>query len=152
MNNNVGKTFLGLSGVVWCLIAGLFYGTQNVFAKLAYERGLQVPTFILMRHLVLLVGAYCFGKLRGISFDLRIYPRESIKLVFKRAFLNMISKSMQYAAISYIPLTLSSCISFTTGPIFSAIIAFLLIKEKLARSELVAIAIGISGTAMLTMP
>jgi drug/metabolite transporter (DMT)-like permease len=75
MNKNVGKTFFGLSGVVWCLVAGLMYGTQNVFAKLAYERGLQVPTFILMRHLVLLIGAFFFGKLRGISFDLRIYPR-----------------------------------------------------------------------------
>ena len=152
MNKNVGKTFLGLSGIVWCLIAGLGYGTQNVFAKLAYERGLQVSTFILIRHLVLLSGAYTFGKLRKINFDLRVYPRESVKLVFKRAFLGMISKSMQYAAISYIPLTLSSCISFTTGPIFAAIIAFILIKEKLSSIEILAIAMGITGTAMLTMP
>ena len=123
-----------------------------MFAKLAYQQGLQVPTLILMRHLVLLIGAYCLGKFRGINFDLRIYPRESIKLVFKRAFLNMVSKSMQYAAISLIPLTLSSCISFTTGPIFAAIIAFLLIKERLSNPEMVAIALGICGTAMLTVP
>jgi drug/metabolite transporter (DMT)-like permease len=64
----------------------------------------------------------------------------------------MISKSMQYAAISLIPLTLSSCISFTTGPIFSALIAFILIKEKLTRPEMIAIALGICGTAMLTVP
>lgn len=64
----------------------------------------------------------------------------------------MISKSMQYAAISYIPLTIASCISFTTGPIFSAIIAFGLIREKLTVIEIFAVGLGIVGTAMLTMP
>lgn len=94
MNKMVDRTFLGISGINWCLIAGLGFGTQNVFAKLAYQRGLQVPTFILIRHFVLLVGAYLGGKLRNINFDLRAYPRESIKLVFKRSFLGMMSKSM----------------------------------------------------------
>ena len=152
INENVGKTFLGLSGVIWCLLAGLGYGTQNVFAKLAYERHLKITTFILMRHLVLLTGAYIFGKLRGINFDYRAYPRKTINLVLKRCILSAISKSMQYAAISFIPLTLSICISFTTGPIFNAILAFLLIREKLSGLELLAIALGILGTAMLTMP
>ena len=131
INENVGKTFLGLSGVVWCLIAGLGYGTQNVFAKLAYERGLTITTFILMRHLVLLIGSYTFGKIRGINFDMRAYSPKTRSLLLKRCVMSAISKSMQYAAISLIPLTLSSCISFTTGPIFNAILAFLLIGEKL---------------------
>lgn len=100
----------------------------------------------------MLTGAYLFGKLRAINFDLRVYPRESIKLAFQRSILGLISKTMQYAAISYIPLTLSSCISFTTGPIFSAIIAFIIIREKLTCVEICAVTLGITGTAMLTMP
>lgn len=152
MSENVGRTFLGLTGVVWCIIAGLGYGTQNVFAKLGYEQGLAVPTFILIRHMVLFIGSYTFGKLRGINFDVRAYPRDAMSLVFQRCIIGSVSKSMQYGAISLIPLTLSSCISFTTGPMFSALVAFLLIGEKLSRAEVVALALGIIGTAMLTMP
>lgn len=152
MYQNVDKTLFGLPGIVWCLIASMGYGSMNVFAKLGYERGLQVPTFIFIRHLVLLIGSYTAGKCRGINFDLRIYPKDSMRLLSKRVLIGLFSKSMQYAAISYIPLTLSSCISFTTGPIIAALLAFFIIGERLTIGETSAIIFGILGTAMLTMP
>jgi drug/metabolite transporter (DMT)-like permease len=96
--------------------------------------------------------SYVFGKLRGISFDLRQYDAKIIGIIFFRSFLSLISKSCQYAAIAYIPLALSSTISFTTGPIFAAIFAFVLIREKLSVTEFVTILLGILGTTILTMP
>jgi len=47
---------------------------------------------------------------------------------------------------------MSSCVSFTSGPIFAGLLAFVLIKEKLSVGECVAILCGIIGTMMLTMP
>lgn len=47
---------------------------------------------------------------------------------------------------------MSSCVSFTTGPIFAGLVAYILIGEKLSMSEVVAILFGILGTMMLTMP
>mgnify|MGYP006114563743 CR=1 FL=1 len=47
---------------------------------------------------------------------------------------------------------MSSCISFTTGPIFAGLLAFILINEKLNFREVVAILSGIIGTSMLIMP
>lgn len=73
-------------------------------------------------------------------------------IVLGRSILSLFSKSMQYAAISYIPLSMSSCISFTTGPIFAAIFAFIMIREKLTLGEIVPILFGILGTMMITMP
>jgi drug/metabolite transporter (DMT)-like permease len=137
---------------VWCLFAGTCYGIQNIFAKLAYEKGLAVNRFIFIRFAVMFICSFTFGKLRGISFDLRQYDRKIIGVIFFRSSLSLISKSCQYAAISYIPLALSSTISFTTGPIFAAIFAFCLIKEKLSKTEIVTIVLGILGTTMLTMP
>ena len=153
MHEKVNKTFLGLTGTIWCLIAGLCYGIQNVFAKLAYERGLLISRFIIIRHAMLVIGSYIFGKLvRGIDFDLRKQDWSVMKIVVFRSVLNLISKSMQYSAISLIPLALSSTISFTTGPIFAAILAWVLIREKLSVVEMVTILFGILGTSMLTMP
>jgi drug/metabolite transporter (DMT)-like permease len=51
-----------------------------------------------------------------------------------------------------IPLSLSSTLSFTTGPIFGAILAFLLIREKLNLMEMASISLGILGTTILIMP
>ena len=144
---------MGLSGVMWCIIAGLCYGTMNVFAKLAYERGMIISRFVMMRFVVLLLASYTFGKLvRKTNFDLRKYNKKSILVVFFRSCLSLFSKTLQYSAISYIPLSMSSCISFTTGPIFAAILSFVMIREKLTLSEVLCITCGIIGTMMLTMP
>ena len=100
-----------------------------------------------------MVFSYIFGRVvRKTSFDLRKYKKKVVVLIFLRAALSLVSKVMQYAAISYIPLSLSSCISFTTGPIFAAILAYILIREGLNWSEIVPILFGITGTMMITMP
>ena len=51
-----------------------------------------------------------------------------------------------------IPLALSSTIQFTTGPVIGAMMAFILIREKLSLSECVAASLGIIGTTLITMP
>lgn len=149
----VNDKFMGLPGFVWCVFAGLCYGTMNVFAKMAYQKGLLVTRFTLIRFLTLFVMSYIFGKLvRGTNFDLRKYNKKILLIVFGRSCLSLVSKSMQYAAISYIPLSMSSCISFTSGPIFAAVLAFILIREKLKMNEIFPILLGIIGTCMITMP
>jgi drug/metabolite transporter (DMT)-like permease len=144
---------MGLTGFVWCVLAGLCYGTMNVFAKLAYNNGMIVSRFILTRFIILFVMSYIFGKfVRGTNFDLRKYDKKVLMIVFGRSCLSLLSKTMQYSAISYIPLSMSSCISFTTGPIFAAILAFVMIREKLKFNEILPIIFGIVGTCMITMP
>ena len=103
-----------------------------MFAKLSFERGLPITRFILMRSLVLWLASYVFGKVfRKTSFNLKKYRKKMIGVIFFRAVMSLISKTMQYSAIAYIPLSLSSCISFTTGPVIAAALAFLLINETL---------------------
>ena len=47
---------------------------------------------------------------------------------------------------------MSSTVSFTTGPIFAATIAWFSIGELVKVKEFIAIAFGIMGTVMITMP
>ena len=126
---------------------------MNVLAKTGYENGLQISRYFLIRHIVLVVCSYTFGKFqRGTNFDLRNYDFSVIKLIAFRCVLSTISKALQFSAIKLIPLALSSTISFTTGPFFGAALAFMLIREKLSRLETLCIIGGACGTVMLTMP
>ena len=50
------------------------------------------------------------------------------------------------------PLALSSTISFTTGPIFAALLAYIIIRERLTIVEMGVIGFGILGTTLITMP
>ena len=95
LREDVNKTFLGLSGTIWCLIAGLCYGSMNVFSKLSYEKGMIVSRVTFMRFFVLFVSSYTFGKLkRGVNFDLRKYDRKVILVIVFRSFLSMCSKCL----------------------------------------------------------
>ena len=85
---------MGLSGVIWCVFAGLCYGTMNVLAKLAYNDGMILSRLVLMRYVVLVALSYSFGKLvRKTDFDIRKYDFGAIMLVFFRSALNLFSKT-----------------------------------------------------------
>ena len=92
LKESVDKTFLGLSGGVWCVLAGLCYGTQNVFAKLAFKRGLSVTRFTMIRHLMLTIGSVICGKIRGVNLDPRRYAPFLVAVLLVRAVLGMLSK------------------------------------------------------------
>jgi drug/metabolite transporter (DMT)-like permease len=72
LSSTINDTFMGLSGVVWCVMAGLCYGTMNVLAKLAYADGMILSRLILMRFSLLGILSYSFGKIvRKADFDFR---------------------------------------------------------------------------------
>lgn len=94
MKEAANDTYMGLSGVVWCIFAGIGYGSMNVFAKLAYGEGMIVSRFIIMRFAVMAIASFVFGKfVRKTDFDIRQYPAKSIGMVFFRSVLVLCSKS-----------------------------------------------------------
>lgn len=144
---------MGLTGPIWCLLAGVCYGLLNLFAKLSFEAGMKVPHFILWRHVYQALFSSSFGMaVRGVSFNLFNYSSEVNKVLIGRSLINTISKSMQFASIAYIPLSLSSTISFTTGPMFAAVLAFIVIGERLDCLDVTTISFGVLGTVVLSMP
>lgn len=145
--------YLGLSGPIWCLLAGVCYGLLNLFAKLAFDEGFSVAHFMLLRHVSQIFYSFGFGKyVRGCNFNPSAYGMEVYLVLLLRSALNFASKLCQFSAIAFIPLALSSIIHFMTGPLIAAIIAFILIREKLSVVEGITIALGVLGTVILTMP
>lgn len=153
IRRKTNTTYLGLSGGIWCLLAGICYGALNVSAKLAFESGVSIAHFFLFRGLSQTVFSYLLGKhYRGTNFSFNEINNEARFVLLTRSSVNAISKVIQLLAISFIPLALSSTISFTTGPLFAAMVAFIVLQEHLTTIEMLTVSLGVLGTVILTMP
>ena len=95
LKEQTSDRYLGFTGSIWCLIAGLCYGVMNVFAKLAYDKGMTVNRFVFIRFFTLMIFSYLFGRFaRKTSFNLCKYNKKVILLIFMRAALSLFSKVM----------------------------------------------------------
>lgn len=113
---------------------------------------MNVMGFVFIRHVLLSLGAYVFGKFRGVNFDLRTYKSSHLKGLFVKGSICIVSKSLQYASFAMIPLTLSSCLYFSSMSWFAALVALMAICETLSCWEVVRILISMIGVVMVTMP
>ena len=153
LSDKMNERPLGTHGAVWCVIAGACYGLMQIFSKQAYERGLSVAQFLLIRHLCLLFFSYSIGRFcMKINFDMRQYSVEQLRIPMIQAVLALFAKIMAYQGIFMIPLTVSSCIYFTSAPVFAGLLGLMCICERLNLRETLTIALSIVATLMVTMP
>jgi len=78
------------------------------------------------------IGSFLTAKCIQKTSVFSSYNSSNTIFIFLRSFVSCLSKCCQYGAVALIPLALSSTIQFTTGPVIGAIMAFILIKEKLS--------------------
>ena len=62
MKDRVDNKVFGLSGLVWCALAGLLFGFNNIFFKLAFLKGALVTRSVIARHLVMAIGSFFTAK------------------------------------------------------------------------------------------
>lgn len=62
MKDKVDTKVFGLSGIVWCALAGLLFGCNNIFFKLAFQKNCFVSRSIIARHLVMAIGSFFTAK------------------------------------------------------------------------------------------
>ena len=133
------------SGVKYMLIASFSFAIMGAFVKLASEHisSLEVVFF---RNLfgVLLIGFAVYKKpmthIGGKPF-----------LLLFRGLMGFTALLAYFYNIAHIPL--GDAVTFSkTAPIFTAIFAWLFLKEKLSLSAWLAIFVGFSGIILITQP
>ncbi|RLA73768.1 MAG: EamA family transporter [Epsilonproteobacteria bacterium] len=133
------------SGVKYMLIASFSFAIMGAFVKLASEHisSLEVVFF---RNLfgVLLIGFAVYKKpmthIGGKPF-----------LLLFRGLMGFTALLAYFYNIAHIPL--GDAVTFSkTAPIFTAIFAWLFLKEKLSSSAWLAIFVGFSGIILITQP
>jgi drug/metabolite transporter (DMT)-like permease len=132
-------------GVLYMVCAALGFSAMSVLVKLASER-LPTGEIVLARGVVTLVVSYVMVQRAGLS----PWGTQRGKLAL-RGVLGFFGLASYYIALARLPLADATTIHFTT-PLFTALLAWWLLKERIGWTTAIALGCGIGGVLVIVHP
>lgn len=138
-----------IAGIVLILIANLMFSGVDTGSKWLGVLGIGALQLSFMRYF----GHFAIsvGLLAGSNFDVRQLRCEKLGLVILRGALLTGSTVFNFAALRYLPLTLTSTILFS-APIMICVFSWPLLRERVGPVRWSAVALGFAGVAIAIRP
>ena len=128
------------------IISALGFSLMALCVKLASLRGFPVLELIAARALISLILSYWDVKRLGIS------PWGKQKtLLWMRGIVGFLALIGVYTGLTLLPLAEATLIQYL-NPIFTALLAFLFLKEKIYTNTLVCMFFGLAGLLIISQP
>jgi drug/metabolite transporter (DMT)-like permease len=127
------------------VVAAFFFSLMSLFVKLAGRR-LPVSEIVLFRSLVMVVVSAILVKRAGIS----PWGNRKPLLLFRGAVGSCALFGFFYA-VTKLPLADVTVIHFT-NPIYTALLATLLLSEKMRKNEIAGLLLSIAGVVLVVRP
>jgi drug/metabolite transporter (DMT)-like permease len=134
-----------VGGLRYMVAAAFFFSVMSLFVKLAGQR-LPTTEIVLARSVVMLVISY--GLVRRA--DLRPWGTRKLLLV-TRGLIGFSALLCFFVAVTRLPLADVTVIHFT-NPVFTALLAAIILGESMRRREVVGLALSIVGVALVARP
>jgi drug/metabolite transporter (DMT)-like permease len=132
-------------GVAYMVASALGFSAMSLLVKIASAR-LPTGEIVLARAVVTLVVSYAMVRRAGIP----TWGTNKRGLVF-RGFLGFGGLTLYYLSLAYLPLADATTIQQTT-PVLTAVIAWLILRERIGWTTAFAIACGIAGVSLIVRP
>lgn len=134
-------------GFIYVLLAGIGFGFLGIFARLAYQRGLNVGDILVWRFVLASVILWV---------SLLIYKPSLVRISLRQFFISVGLGSLGYAVFSTlyfmsirgISVSLAALLLFTF-PIFVNIGAHFFLNEKLKRLQVISLLLACAGIGIL---
>lgn len=133
-------------GIRYVLLSAVGFALMSSLVKLVSTYGIPVFEIVAVRSLVSLVISYADVKRKGVS----IWGHNK-KLLIARGAAGSIALICVYYAIITLPLAEATILQYT-HPVFTALLAFLVLGEKMQRSTMICIALCIVGLLVIISP
>lgn len=129
-------------GVALVLLSALGFGLMPIFAIFTYREGLNVPTLLFLRFTFAALLMFAYLRIKGNKVAL---SRRQVALLFLLGgILYSAQSSLYFSSMRFIPASLAVLLLYT-HPIFVAVIASIVDKERLSRADIAAIALSMTG-------
>jgi drug/metabolite transporter (DMT)-like permease len=137
-----------MQALVLMLISMAFFASMSAIIRLLSFT--MPPTeIVFLRNVISLVIVVMWAAF--LQRRMPRFPTQRLKAHFWRASVGVISMELWFYALSMMPITLATALSFTT-PIFSTIFAIIFLHEKAGIRRWTAIAIGFLGMVVIVRP
>jgi S-adenosylmethionine uptake transporter len=130
----------------WMLVAGLLFAVMGLFVKLGSQHGFSGAELVFYRSLIGLVAIYAMVRQR--RFSLRT---EHFRSHLYRGLSGFAALMLYFYAITWLPLATAVTLNYTS-PLFLAVLAAWILKERVPRWVLGAVVAGFVGVALLLRP
>ncbi len=129
-------------GVALALLSALGFSLLPIFGIFAYREGVNVNTLLFLRFT--LTALFLFAYLGLTKHTLAVSCRQLALLFALGGILYSAQSSLFFASLHYIPASLTSLLLYT-HPLFVAVLASIVDKEKLTRDNILAIVLSMTG-------
>ena len=131
-----------LKGMAFTIASALLFGVTPVLASLTYEMGNNANTLTFYRNLLVVPVAAAVMLIRKIPF--RVTKKELLLLLAVGVLFRATTTFMLYESYQYVGIGAATTLHFLY-PVCTALICFLLFKEKLGRGKSAALCIATAG-------
>jgi len=132
-------------GMLYTIIASLIYGVTPVLASLTYEMGSNAMTLTFYRNILVVPVLFLVMKIMKIPCAITL--KEGILLTLVGVFFRASTTLLHYSSFDYIGIGLSTMLHFLF-PVFTAVIGWLLFREKMKLPKWIALLLATSGVAV----
>ncbi|HEY7123738.1 MAG TPA: DMT family transporter [Ktedonobacterales bacterium] len=153
LKTNPVQTSRTALGVALILISAAGYGTQAIFARLAYAAGVNVATLLLLRFLLSIAVLWLILLLRGRwrhAWGVLSQPKRGVKLLA----LGMIfagNSAAFFTALTYLHIAVVELLLYLY-PGIVLILSALFLHERLSGRKIIALMLALAGSALTVGP
>ena len=139
-----GQAALSRLGFFTLLLIALMMGANHVAARIAFNNGLDVASAVAVRSVVTALVVTLLMVVQGVSFALR--RRQRIALLAIGLLVGAQSLCL-YSAVARLPVALA-LLAFNTYPLWTALWAWVIYRQRPERAVLIAMPIILAGLAL----
>jgi len=133
-------------GARYMLLSALAFAVMSAFVKLAGQQGIPVLEIIAARALVSLVISYLDVRRKGIP----VFGSHRL-LLFARGLVGFVSLTGVFYSLVHLPIAEASVLQYL-HPMFTALLALVLLRERPTAATLACIALSFSGLLVMVRP
>ena len=133
-------------GVIFALLSATGFGVMPIFAKYAYQTGINLTTLLFLRFLMATTIFFGYIFIKKIKANVTGLQLASLFLLGGVGY--TLQAALYFSAVKYIPATMVALLLYTY-PVFVAILSTIFEKEALTKQIIVSIGISFAGLVLV---
>jgi len=131
-------------GVAWVVLSAIGFGAMAIFAKLAYQDGVDLATMLFLRFVIAGGALACWGVLRGLSF-----PRgKPLVWLIAMGAIGYVGQSFSYFyALKHASAGVVALLLYLY-PAIVVVMSALLFRQAIGLGRALAVGLALAGTAL----